>query len=146
MDSLTPEVRARLIEASGAGLPYVLQAMCAGIGDRTYRRWRSRARAGEQPYADLMRDVHVAEGRNALDIKRLITTVALGEKDEEGNVIRQPNWLAAAWYLERRYPREYSTVAALRQADDEEEQATSAESRKRGLLQAFKATRSEDPA
>lgn len=37
----------------------------------------------------------------------VILNAALGEKDEDGKVKRAGTWTAAAWLLERKFPKEY---------------------------------------
>lgn len=82
------EIVDAIIAAIEAGATYDLAAAAAGISTDTLGRWRK-----EKPlFAELMRE---AEGKGAVKLLRVIDTAAVDD------------WRAAAWKLERRYPREY---------------------------------------
>ncbi|MFD3815235.1 hypothetical protein ACFWRZ_09220 [Streptomyces rubiginosohelvolus] len=130
---LTPEVEARLIEASRAGLAVDLAAVNAGISRASFLRWMAYGRteavdraAGEDPDPEL--DVFVqffekverarasAALSAALDIRRasrggIVTTHRTFDphsgKVLEETVTTPPDWRAAAWYLERQHRKQY---------------------------------------
>lgn len=147
---LTDAVRELLVKAASEFMPYDDQARYARIGPRTYRRWRARARAGEEPFASLMVDVHRAEADAQMALQGIITHAAKGRKKVDAETGKEldeyeikPNWLAAAWSLERRKPHEYGMSPGLRPELQEEDDSTSAASRKEALLQAYRVTRGE---
>ncbi|WP_433860125.1 hypothetical protein [Streptomyces kronopolitis] len=130
---LTPEVEARLIEASRAGLAIDLAAVHAGISRATFLRWMAYGRteavgrsAGADPDPEL--DVFVeffekverarsaAALSAALDIRRAsrggIVTTHRKFDPNSGKVLEEtittpPDWRAAAWYLERQHRKQY---------------------------------------
>ncbi|MEV0487334.1 hypothetical protein AB0I69_42880 [Streptomyces sp. NPDC050508] len=130
---LTPDVEARLIEASRAGLAIDLAAVHAGISRATFLRWMAYGRteavdrsAGNSPDPEL--DVFVeffekverarsaAALSAALDIRRAsrggIVTTHRKFDPHSGKVLEEtittpPDWRAAAWYLERQHRKQY---------------------------------------
>lgn len=133
-----PEVQRLLIEAAADLVPYDDQAHIAGVSPRTYRRWRSKGRQGEEPYATMLAPVWAAEARAKREQMGEIRKVAIGQ---HGGL---PNWQASAWLLERRFPREYSTVAALRPEIAEDVDDTSRESRMAALRKHWGRTQDDD--
>ena len=130
---LTPEVEARLIEASRAGLAVDLAAVAAGVSRATFLRWMAYGRteavdrsAGNDPDPELDRFVEFFENVEraraaaalsaALDIRRAsrggIVTTHRKFDPHTGKVLEEtittpPDWRAAAWYLERQHRRQY---------------------------------------
>ncbi|MET9528141.1 hypothetical protein [Streptomyces coeruleorubidus] len=130
---LTPEVEARLIEASRAGLAVDLAAVNAGISRATFLRWMAYGRteavdraAGNEPDPELDHFVEffekVERARSsaalsaALDIRRAsrggIVTTHRKFDPHSGKVLEEtittpPDWRAAAWYLERQHRKQY---------------------------------------
>jgi hypothetical protein len=134
---MTPEVEARLIEASRAGLAVDLAAVHAGVSRATFLRWMAYGRtelvdrsAGKGPDPEL--DVFVeffekverarasAALAAALDIRRasrggIITKETHRKFDpHSGKVLEEtvidktpPDWRAGAWYLERQHRKQY---------------------------------------
>lgn len=70
-------------------------AECGGISFETYRRWRKRGEAGEEPFCGFFAEVKEAE-RDAEEELLL----RIREHSVE-------TWQAGAWLLERRYPARY---------------------------------------
>ncbi|WP_330335689.1 hypothetical protein OHS33_38575 (plasmid) [Streptomyces sp. NBC_00536] len=130
---LTPDVEARLIDASRAGLAVDLAAVNAGVSRATFLRWMAYGRteavdrsAGKDPDPEL--DVFVeffekveraraaAALSAALDIRRAsrggIVTTHRTFDPHSGKVLEEtittpPDWRAAAWYLERQHRKQY---------------------------------------
>lgn len=106
---LDDDRRDRITEAlrNGAYIDHAAQA--AGISTSTYHGWmergrteRDRRRAGlepddhEAPYLDFLESVERAQSEAAVDL--------LGEI---ANHARNGTWQAAAWILERKFPRQW---------------------------------------
>lgn len=91
-----PEVHAKLVEAASLGLFRKLQAMHAGIAERTLEEWLTdgHKHPDTSPYAELARHIESAEAERALRAAKAVDSSARG-------------WQASAWYLERKYPAEY---------------------------------------
>lgn len=117
---LTIDVRKRLALAVQLGSTFTHASQFAGIDYTTYRRYmvrgeeelRRRHEGGsaksetakrEQPFLDLYEAVRKADAHNVMRLLMII---------EEASAT---HWQAAAWKLERRFPKEYgrqiSTVA-----------------------------------
>lgn len=89
----TPERVARLTQAIELGATYELACAYAGITTETLDRWRS-------VHPELKEQISEAEGR---------ATVKWLAKIEQA--ASEGTWQAAAWKLERRYPRMYGKQA-----------------------------------
>ena len=92
MAKLTPETKARLIEAIKLGMTNKLAAQYAGIAISTFYLWREKANAGDPLYMDLMDSLKRAEAQSAAHSLAVIKKAA-----QDGT------WTAAAWMLERRH-------------------------------------------
>ena len=92
MAKLTPETKARLIEAIKLGMTNKLAAQYAGIAISTFYLWREKASAGDPLYMDLMDSLKRAEAQSAAHSLAVIKKAA-----QDGT------WTAAAWMLERRH-------------------------------------------
>ncbi|MER5482623.1 hypothetical protein ABT024_05315 [Streptomyces sp. NPDC002812] len=138
---LTPEIEARLIEASRAGLATELAATHAGICKATFHRWMKVGREesldradGQDPDPELSRFVEFFDNierarasaalSSVLDIRRasrggIVTKEThrvfnpnTGKLAEETVVDKTPpDWRAAAWYLERQHRKHYGREA-----------------------------------
>ena len=89
----TPDVVDKLTQAIRLGATYVLACDYAGISERTFRSWM-------ETYPPFLQSVKEAEGAAAVGWLAKIEKAA-----SDGN------WQAAAWKLERRYPRMYGRNA-----------------------------------
>jgi len=85
----TPDRVKRFTDAVAIGATYQLACKYAGISDETFAIWRKK-------YPEFAQAVNDAEGRAAIGW--------LAKIEAEAN---NGNWTAAAWKLERRYPRDY---------------------------------------
>lgn len=94
----TRETVDRLLEAVRAGLPYHLAAEAAGISYDTFNEWhqgrfpRGADKALKSEFSDALTR---AKGESALTLMQIIRTAA------------PEDWRAAAWILERRFPKDF---------------------------------------
>lgn len=93
---LTPETQQRIVQAIEVGATYELAAQYGGVHYDTFRRWMEQggaAKAGR--FFEFYEAIKAAEGKAAIKWLALIDKAAVD------------TWQAAAWKLERRYPRDY---------------------------------------
>lgn len=108
---LTPDVQQKIEQALRLGATYELAAQYAGIHYDTFNEWRKRGeaeikrvlenskasiRADELPFTEFYEATQKAESEGAMGWLAKIEKAA-----------NDGNWQAAAWKLERRYPRDY---------------------------------------
>lgn len=86
----TPETAKKICDAVRVGSTFALACAYAGISEETFSQWRKK-------YPEFSEAVKTAEGQAAIKWLAIIDKAAT-----EDNV-----WQAAAWKLERRYPRDY---------------------------------------
>jgi hypothetical protein len=117
---LTPILQGLIAESVSKGLPPEVAAQAAGITGRTYYRWMARGREDEEagnsdsPHAQFCQAVKEAEATaQGLLLETIRTTSEMGGP-------HTPKWQAAAWILERRWPRLYSTHAAPESEEERE--------------------------
>ena len=135
---LSPEIAKRILNAIRAGITREAAIAAAGISHSTFYSWLERgriARCGKFP--DFLDSLKRAEAAAAIRNITIIQAAALGgqllEKitttRPDGTVVvierwSAPCWLAAKWWLERRFPHDWgrrNRVANLipaRSADD----------------------------
>lgn len=102
---LTPAVEETILRHLRTGGYRSHAAMAAGIGSSTFDEWMQRGADGERPYADFYTKVQKAQAESALRNQSIITRAAVAG-----------DWRAAAYSLERHFPKEYgraSMVAAV---------------------------------
>ena len=100
---LTPEVTDRLVQALALGNYRQDAADFAGIDVATLRRWMARGRAASEGlYAELYEAVRAAEARAKITATGCITKAA-----------RDGEWRAAAWWLQRKFPHQFSEQSQL---------------------------------
>jgi hypothetical protein len=104
---LNDTVQADIVRALNVGATHELACQYAGIDHATFYRWLNTGETGKAPYAAFYDAVKQAEGQAAIGWLALIDAAA-----------RDGHWQAAAWKLERRYPKIYGR----RPADDEQPQ------------------------
>jgi hypothetical protein len=125
---LTPETQDRIVNAIRVGATYELAAQFGGISYSTFNNWMARGRTeverrdnprvqegssqwnAEQPYVEFLEAIKGAEGDAAIKWLALIDKAAAD------------TWQAAAWKLERRYPKDYGRqiIQAAGTGDDGE--------------------------
>ena len=98
MDESTKEA---LVSAVKSGLPYVNAARVAGIGQSTFHRWMQYGReqkTGE--YVEFWESIKKARDEAIKEIADTILSIG-----------KNGNWQALAWWLERRFPDDWSSNA-----------------------------------
>lgn len=111
MSKLTPEKTQEIFNLLAGGNTHDTAAALAGISEATFYNWLKRGREAsekgshrkaDQPYIDFFQNVKKAEA--LAEAKR----IEIIRKASEGNgPFDNPDWKAAAWYLERRYPEKW---------------------------------------
>jgi hypothetical protein len=92
----------RICDAVARSVPIATACKAEGIGRRTLYDWRARGAAGESPYAEL--EVQLQRSL-ALSESALLSFVTEGAAE---------SWRAAAWLLERRFPKRYAQRQTVR--------------------------------
>lgn len=94
---LTPETQLRIVQGISMGATYEHAAQYGGIAYNTFNEWMKKGEAARSgKYRDFYEAVKKAEGQ------AVIGWLAKIEKAASDGT-----WQAAAWKLERRYPKEY---------------------------------------
>ena len=94
---LTPETQARIVEAIELGATYELAAQYGGVAYNTFNDWMKEGAAAQAGVkVEFYEAIKAAEGNAVTGWLRKIEAAAT-----------DGNWQAAAWKLERRYPRDY---------------------------------------
>lgn len=107
---LTPQVQERLLHAVRLGLDKTLCCKYAGISVESLRQWQLRGERGhakDAPYVEFLAAFTRAEAETAARWAAVIEKAVVG--DAKANV--PPDWRAAAWKLERRYPAAFGKSA-----------------------------------
>lgn len=111
---LNKETQAKICQAIQLGATYELAAQYGGVSYECFNKWRKRAEA------ELKRRLSpgVKPGTKKWDAEELYVQFFQAIKDAEGKAVvgwlakiekaaNDGNWAAAAWKLERRYPKNY---------------------------------------
>lgn len=112
LDDLTAQ---RIVAAVETGAPWYMAAAAGGVSRSTLKAWKAKARAGEEPYAAFLARLEKAQAAGAVAVLDIIQKAA-----------QSGTWQAAAWILERRYPK----LFALRKPDPREVAVTPEEAEK----------------
>jgi hypothetical protein len=93
---LNDEITERICSNLRLGLPYLLACKSSGICYDTFNEWVKKGKLGEEEiYVNFLEKVELAETDCAKECMKSIKAYSL------------ETWAAAAWLLERRYPREF---------------------------------------
>ena len=97
---LTPERAKRIVELIRAGNYAEVASKASGIGESTFYAWLERGRTARSGvYREFLEAVEKAAAEaEALYLERVRVAAASGAPS---------TWQAAAWWLERRFPRRY---------------------------------------
>jgi hypothetical protein len=90
----TPEACQKIIEAVRTGLPLKFAAACAGLTDEGLRLWRER----DPKFAQ---ELEIARLTSVKERWEIIQAAARGNGDTPGD------WKAAAWSVERTWPKDF---------------------------------------
>lgn len=120
----TLETRERILQAIGLGATYELAASYGGVSYELFRQWMARGRGlsekkekarkprnlsdADAEFLAFFEDVTRAEHDAAIKWLAKIELAASGS-----------DWRAAAWKLERRYPREYGRSVTEHRVDED---------------------------
>jgi N-acetylglucosamine kinase-like BadF-type ATPase len=100
---LTKEVQEIILRHLRAGAFFKHAVEASGVEWRTAYYWLDRGQAGQKPYAEFARAVMKLRAEDAIRSQSIITRAQMGRIDGD--------WKAAAWALERKYPKEYGQAA-----------------------------------
>jgi len=95
-----PERAKSILADLATGNTQACAAARAGVTDRTLRNWIARGKRGRKPFVSFVSALKKAE-RDA-EAFAVRSIVAAGKK----------NWTAHAWWLERKFPEDWSTNRA----------------------------------
>lgn len=100
---LKPEVEEAILRhlRAGAFLKHACEA--AGIRYRTLKYWMDAAEDGDRRFEPFALKVLRLQAEDAIRSQSIITRAMMGRIDGD--------WKAAAWNLERKYPKEYGQAA-----------------------------------
>lgn len=90
---LTPNIQDRIVIVLENAGTRSLAAKAAGVDPVTLKRWTRWGEAGKAPYAAFSQAVRMAEGKAEASLLACVVKAA------------PANWRAAAWILERRWPK-----------------------------------------
>jgi hypothetical protein len=74
----------------------------AGVPYSTYNEWKARGDKDEEPFASFFSVISRARDKHELRLLKIINDAA------EGTLPRHADWKAAAWQLERGWPKKYA--------------------------------------
>jgi transposase len=92
----TENTTKRVMEAIAAGCTVEAACASAGISSSTYRDWRAQGAKGVEPFSAFLASIKKAESEAE---ERLLNII---------NKAAPQHWQAAAWVLERRFPRRWA--------------------------------------
>jgi hypothetical protein len=93
---LTREVHDTIIRHLKVGAFKRHAAEAAGVSEDAINQWLKRGAAGEKAFVQFFNDVRTTQGEDAVRMASVITRAAV-----------KNDWKAAAWVLERKYPKLY---------------------------------------
>lgn len=98
---LTPAVQEGIVQALGVGATHEQATGYMGIGQETFYHWLRLGETGKEPYKEFWEAVKKAEHQASVGWLAFIEQAA-----------RAGQWQAAAWKLERRYPKAWGKQLA----------------------------------
>lgn len=101
---LTGEVQEAILKHLKAGAFKKQAAEAAGVSEDALTKWMQRGAAGEKPFVAFFEAVRKAQAEDAVRSHSVITAAQFRRIDGD--------WKAAAWNLERKYPKLYGAQAA----------------------------------
>lgn len=104
------ELHKEVVASLKRGAYQVHAANAAGISITTLQRWVKQGREGVEPYVQFAIDVDRARAEDALRNQAVISAAAVGKVPGD--------WKAAAWNLERKFPKLYGRRAMMDNVDD----------------------------
>ena len=107
----TPELHTKIVEALERGAYLVHAANAAGVSDTIVYRWVKQGRNGDERYAQFAQDVDRARADGALRNQAIISAAAVRKVPGD--------WKAAAWNLERKFPKLYGRRGVMENLDDD---------------------------
>jgi hypothetical protein len=106
----TPELHRKIVDSLERGAYQVHAANSAGVSISTLHRWVELGRSGVEPYVAFAEDVDRARANDALRNQAVISAAAMRKVPGD--------WKAAAWNLERKFPKLYGRRAMMDNVDD----------------------------
>lgn len=102
MPQLTQKVHDEIVRHLKTGAFLEHAARAAGVTSRSARRWIERGKRGEgDKFVRFYEDVERERALDAIRAQAVVTAAMVRDRD----------WKAAAWLLERKYPALYSNAA-----------------------------------
>jgi hypothetical protein len=98
------QVHADIVKNLEAGAFKKHAAEAVGVSINTLTQWLQWGDEGREPYAQFALDVERAIARDAVRNQTIISAAAAGE--------HKGDWKAAAWNLERKFPKLYGAMTA----------------------------------
>lgn len=95
-------VHADIVRRLNRGAYQVHAANAAGVSMSSFEQWLAAGRNGIEPYVAFARDVDAARALDAIRNQNVINAAAAG------TLSRRADWKAAAWNLERKFPKLYA--------------------------------------
>jgi hypothetical protein len=105
---LTPQVQATICEALASGIDFEMAARFAGVHDGSAANWKMWGKQGRSP-----RLVAFFEA-----VSKAECDAAVGYAEVIARAAQKGTWPAAAWMLERKYPRVFGQKVRLEVANE----------------------------
>ncbi len=114
---ITRELIAEICNYIAAGFSYSAAAKLAGIAESTFFRWRAMGQLDgvEDIYKVFYIEVEEASAFSEAEALQLVRSSAIKDR----------NWRAAAWFLERRLPEKYQRRNKVSESDKPEDEGGS---------------------
>jgi hypothetical protein len=104
------EVHKKIVDALERGAYQVHAANAAGVSMSALQKWVTLGREGDARYAAFAEDVDRARANDALRNQAVISAAAMRKVPGD--------WKAAAWNLERKFPKLYGRRMMMDNVDD----------------------------